>query len=219
MTNARPDIPIKRIVALAAFIIAAIAIPTIFIPKYRLLLVKMIPMITLFTVLSAATGSFVISMTKTELFRRDPKRQQSGLKAVAFFFPLVATLFLCIGALLGDGIASRHSARVLPSFILGLGGLIPSWMIAFAAVSILDHRVTHQCRTHENHCARCDYDLRGITSDRCPECGGVISEDQPASRPLDAFLHPPPLKRVFTCAAITIIAFFMLCSSRLLSFL
>lgn len=74
----------------------------------------------------------------------------------------------------------------------------PAWLIALVTpfASLLAYRrIVRQ--VPPGRCARCGYDLRGITSSRCPECGAsvhVAVRDIATSRSATPAGPPPPGK-------------------------
>ncbi|MCA9305190.1 MAG: hypothetical protein KDA16_01560 [Phycisphaerales bacterium] len=54
------------------------------------------------------------------------------------------------------------------------------WFILLWPTGLVAAKVKRARRRAKGKCAWCKYDLRGIDSERCPECGG---ERQPTPRP------------------------------------
>jgi hypothetical protein len=60
------------------------------------------------------------------------------------------------------------------------------WSIAVVGLFVVVSWRKYRQRVRQWHidnrvCTRCEYDLRGIESDRCPECGEPISRSHPDS--------------------------------------
>jgi len=67
----------------------------------------------------------------------------------------------------GDG--STHTVRVDYGVPLVVTAILPIWWI-------LRMRHRRRCRrVARGHCSTCNYDLRGLSSGRCPECGASAS--------------------------------------------
>ena len=120
----------------------------------------------------------------------------SNFRSVVFQAPYVLTILsrgrISVGTSRLDGVPVRNSVYFIskpieavgpffPGFDswVTLGGwnmlAIPLWLpfgLAFVPATILVIR--YRRRTVEGHCQKCDYDLTGNESGRCPECGTKI---------------------------------------------
>lgn len=81
---------------------------------------------------------------------------------------------------------SERSHRDHPLHAVGFAVWFPLWPIAlafFLGGSPLLWRMVRRRPMIPGHCRHCGYDLRGIPSDRCPECGTpLLSYDQLSKR-------------------------------------
>ena len=65
---------------------------------------------------------------------------------------------------------SAQSGLSAPVFVLGPTGVVLGWYLLFRG------RRVHGWLTAglDNECAKCGYNLRGVTADKCPECGASV---------------------------------------------
>ncbi|MBX3390479.1 MAG: hypothetical protein KF691_13605 [Phycisphaeraceae bacterium] len=56
--------------------------------------------------------------------------------------------------------------------------------LCIAVCLILIYSLWRQYRLRDTHCRNCGYDRRGLTSDRCPECGTPASQFAPRRTPI-----------------------------------
>lgn len=86
---------------------------------------------------------------------------------------IAAILFIAIISRLSIGLAFAFAGVLL------VGGAI--WSMQGHAQRVRNWRI------RRGVCANCEYDLRQITSDRCPECGQPIQRSiaQPATQPIN----------------------------------
>ena len=78
-----------------------------------------------------------------------------------------------------------YAVRLLPlrPHVTGLLGDTAFWAMGLASLFWIVAHVRGRFRHELGHCRKCNYNLRGVTSEKCPECGAVVDSptpDQPA---------------------------------------
>lgn len=120
---------------------------------------------------------FPDEVTRREAFRRmrrDLRSRRSIQFASLVVFVLVMMLCKVLDSAASTLFGASWTAEIALSAIIGLaGGLAMTWLwrrdgALFLRQSLLDCGVPV--------CVDCGYCLRGLTSDRCPECGREIDE-------------------------------------------
>lgn len=80
-----------------------------------------------------------------------------------------------------------------PERIKSVNWTIASWVIFVLAfvwpAAFAIRRIAHRMRPRWGRCEACNYNLRGIGSDRCPECGYSILRRTPLTRKRDVLLR------------------------------
>ncbi len=59
---------------------------------------------------------------------------------------------------------------------------------------------------HEDYCWSCGYSLRGLTSDRCPECGNFPKPPKPEPPHFDIVIAPKHLILLVVLLALLLVA-------------
>lgn len=81
-----------------------------------------------------------------------------------------------------DRIPEYVSGPVVKHRVLWLGVLGDlSILAAFAAIIFSLVKLRRETRWHKpGCCTECDYNLAGLTAEKCPECGAAIDVDSPS---------------------------------------
>ncbi|MCB9838416.1 MAG: hypothetical protein H6813_03675 [Phycisphaeraceae bacterium] len=92
--------------------------------------------------------------------------------ALGIVFCFASTLF----ALLGTPYFINNGAPVLGWLDPIIGGAMVALLVTplMFVLSAIKTQTTVGARFDDSRCPHCDYDLTGLASDRCPECGSPL---------------------------------------------
>ncbi len=115
-------------------------------------------------VAAAAVLPFLAAGLGLALLRRRPSRRRVFRRTVTVALAGYAVVIVAAGVLLLIAAGRQTSSLSMAVFIVGLIG--PALALFFGFLAIFDRF----CPT-PGRCRGCDYDLRGLDANRCPECG------------------------------------------------
>jgi hypothetical protein len=184
-------IPIKRIIALVVFMVAVIAIQAARTDADRLELIQFAPLVVLVIAGVPTLTCFIIwrmaLRNQSSTGRSNARAHADAILSFQLFLSALAALSLFfMNKLVYDTVGLAY-------LLIAVFAVVFDWIPTLMLHYWLNRDKIIPTRTDDNHCIACDYDLQGIESDRCPECGIDLVERPPEIDPFTAFFMLPPL--------------------------